>query len=341
MAANLIRAGYSMTVTNRTRAKADPLLAAGAEWAERPADVAAVSDVVFSMVGYPADVREVILGKEGVLAGFLRSGSSPMNSAPGEAIPEGGMPEIKTARGKTAENFAAEVCGGSADGSETKRPKVIVDMTTSSPRLAQEINLACRRAGIESLDAPVSGGDVGAKNGTLSIMIGGETSTVGRLRPLFSVLGQTVIHQGPAGSGQHAKMVNQILIAGNMAGLCEAFLYAFRSGLDMKNVFASVEKGAAGSWSLSNLGPRILRDDFRPGFMIDHFIKDMGIALDEAGRMNLRLPTLDLVRRLYQAVTETGGGRDGTQALLRGLAALSDVDLTPFIPSLPFLESSK
>jgi 3-hydroxyisobutyrate dehydrogenase len=276
MCQHLMTKGYSATVYNRTRDKAQPLLAAGATWADTPKAVAERSDVVFAIVGFPKDVREVFLGSQGALAGS-KSGS------------------------------------------------VLVDMTTSEPSLAREICDAAKAKGVIAIDAPVSGGDVGAKNAALSIMIGGDAAAVEAIRPLFECMGKTIVHQGPAGAGQHTKMVNQILIAGTMVGLCEALLYGFKSGLDMETVFKSVAVGAAGSKALEVLGPRVLKRDFEPGFYVEHFIKDMGIALAEAERMNISLPGLGLVKQLYEAVRAQGYGRKGTQALMLALEHLSNV----------------
>ena len=280
MCGHLIDAGYPTTVYSRTRERAQPLLDKGAEWADTPGLAARGADVVFTMVGYPADVREVILGKDGVM-------------------------------------LAA------------RPPLVMVDMTTSEPSLAQEIAELARKNGVASLDAPVSGGDVGARNATLSIMVGGEAETVEAVRPLFEIMGKTIIHQGPAGAGQHTKMVNQTLIATGMIGVCEALLYAYRAGLNLETVLEAVGGGAAGSWSLSNYAPRMLKGDFAPGFMVEHFIKDMEITLNEARRMNLALPGLALAHELYLALRGQGGGRDGTQSLIRALARLSAVDWDP------------
>jgi 3-hydroxyisobutyrate dehydrogenase len=277
MCAHFLDAGHAATVFSRTRERAQPLLEKGATWADSSADVAAVSDIVFTMVGFPADVREVVLGPHGVLSG-ARAGS------------------------------------------------VLVDTTTSEPALAQEIYRAAQERGVASVDAPVSGGDVGARNATLSIMVGGDVEAVIRVRPLLELLGNTVVHQGPPGAGQHTKMVNQILIANGMIGVCEALLYGYRAGLDLDTVLVSVSGGAAGSWTLSNLAPRALRGDFEPGFFVEHFLKDMEIALSEARRLNLALPGLALAHELYLAVRAQGGGRKGTQALLLAIAHLSDVD---------------
>ena len=172
---------------------------------------------------------------------------------------------------------------------------------------------------MEAIDAPVSGGDVGARNATLVIMAGGAPEAFERARPLFEVLGRTIVHQGGPGAGQHAKMVNQIAIATGMVGVCEALLYAQRAGLDVATVLETISGGAAGSWSLSNLAPRTLRGDFEPGFKVDHFIKDLGIALAEARRMDLALPGLALAEQLYVATRAHGRGRSGTHALLLAL----------------------
>lgn len=206
-------------------------------------------------------------------------------------------------------------------------PRVIVDMSTTRPSLAVQVSQAAKSKGVGSVDAPVSGSDLFAREGKLSIMVGGEVGDVTFIMPLLERLGATIVHQGGPGAGQHTKMVNQILIANNMIGCCEGLLYAFRAGLNPNKVIQSVGAGAAGSWSINNLGPRMLRRDFAPGFFVEHFIKDLGIALDEAGRMNLCLPGLALARQLYGAVQALGHGRCGTQALLLALERLSNVEL--------------
>ncbi len=277
MARHLMKAGYPVHIFNRTRNKAASLINDGATWHDSPASVAQASDVLFSIVGYPNDVRETHLGTNGTLSAS-RSG------------------------------------------------QIFVDMTTSSPALARELAESAVRKEVSFLDAPVSGGDIGARNATLSIMVGGEQAAFVALRPLWKVLGKTIVHQGTAGAGQHTKMVNQTLIAANMIGVCEALLYAFRAGLDLPTVLESVASGAAGSWSLSNLGPRIIKGDFDPGFFVEHFIKDMGIALDEANRVGLALPGLALAHQLYIALKAQGGGRLGTQALHLTLSKLSNID---------------
>lgn len=284
-AARLAAAEYELTVFTRTQTKAKPLLDAGAVWADSPRAVAERSDVVFSCVGYPRDVREIFFGTDGVFSAW-----STLD------------PNADAAR------------------------KIFVDMTTSSPELAVEIADAAERAGFDALDAPVSGGDVGARNGSLSIMVGGSATAFERLAPVFANLGTNVRRAGGPGAGQRTKTTNQILIAGNMIGVCEALLYAYRAGLDLDGVLASVSSGAAGSWSLSNLAPRILNGDFAPGFYVEHFVKDLGIALDDAERLRLSLPGVALARQLYLALIAQGGERLGTQALIRALATLSNVD---------------
>jgi 3-hydroxyisobutyrate dehydrogenase len=200
---------------------------------------------------------------------------------------------------------------------------LLIDFTTSRPSLAAAISQSAAERGVQALDAPVSGGDVGAREARLSIMVGGERAAFERARPLLQLLGKTIVHQGPAGQGQHAKMVNQILIAANMVGVCEGLLYARKAGLDPETVLASVGGGAAASWSLANLYPRILKGDYQPGFYVEHFLKDLQIALEEAERLGLDLPGLKLARRLYGLLKDQGGARLGTQALILALERLN------------------
>jgi 3-hydroxyisobutyrate dehydrogenase len=207
---------------------------------------------------------------------------------------------------------------------EAMRPgSLLIDMTTSVPTLAVDIAAAAAERDVAALDAPVSGGDVGARNATLVIMVGGAEEAFERARPLLSVLGRTVTLQGEPGSGQHTKMMNQIAIASGMIGVCEALLYARRSGLDVDQALETIKDGAAGSWSLSNYGPRLLRGDLEPGFKIEHFLKDLGIALSEARRMNLALPGTALAEQLYVSAASHGLAAKGTQALALALAELS------------------
>ena len=277
MCGHLVDKGFQATLYTRSREKAEPLLEKGAAWADSPREVAEQSDVIFSIVGFPRDVRAVMLAEDGALAGCQEG-------------------------------------------------NILVDMTTSEPSLAVEIYEAAGTRGVHSVDAPVSGGDVGATNGTLSIMIGGDQDIVEALQPCWEAMGQTIVYQGAAGAGQHTKMVNQTLIATNMIGVCEALLYAHQAGLDLPTVMQSVGSGAAGSWSLNNLGPRIIDKNFDPGFFVEHFIKDMGIALDEANKMGLSLPGLALAKQLYLALQAQGHGRDGTHALQLAISSLSGVD---------------
>lgn len=274
MCGHVIEKGYKTTVFNRSKAKALPLIEQGAAWADSPREVVEKSDITFTMVGFPDDVREVYFGKDGII-NAVRPGA------------------------------------------------VVVDMTTTEPGLAGEIYEAAGQKGAFAVDAPVSGGDVGARNATLSIMTGGDAKIVDAIRPIFEAMGKNIVHQGPAGSGQHTKMCNQIVIAGTMIGVCECLLYGFKAGLDLSTMLSSIQGGAAQCWSLDNLAPRVLRRNFDPGFFVDHFIKDMGIALKEAARMGLSLPGLALVHQLYLAVKAQGHGRDGTQALILALEDMS------------------
>ena len=193
----------------------------------------------------------------------------------------------------------------------------VVDMTTSRPDLAARIFAKAAKKNISALDAPVSGGDIGARESRLSIMVGGDKEAFDTILPLFELMGKNIVYQGRAGAGQHTKMCNQIAIAAGMMGVCEALAYATRSGLDPKSVLQSIESGAAGSWSLSNLAPRIIGGDFSPGFFVKHFIKDMTIAVESADAMGLDLPGLKLARELYRKLAAAGGGENGTQALYK------------------------
>ncbi|MFD1031150.1 NAD(P)-dependent oxidoreductase [Metaplanococcus flavidus] len=197
-----------------------------------------------------------------------------------------------------------------------KKGTVLIDLTTSKPELAQKIYDASRQKGLSSLDAPVSGGDVGARNGLLSIMVGGEEETFKQMQPLLDLFGGNIVHQGQAGAGQHTKMCNQIIIASNMMGVSESLIYALKAGLDPETVLLSISSGAAGSWSLSNLAPKMISRNFEPGFYIKHFIKDMRIAAEEAERMGLELPALRLSLSLFESLAERGYEDKGTQALI-------------------------
>lgn len=268
MAGHILAKGYELHVFNRTRAKADELLARGAVWHDVPGDLAAECDAVFTIVGFPQDVEDIYLGSGGLVA----------RARPGS---------------------------------------VLIDMTTSSPSLARRIAEMAAANSVAALDAPVSGGDIGARNAKLSIMIGGDVAVVEHVRPLFALMGNNVVRQGEAGAGQHTKMANQIAIASNMMAACESLAYAKRAGLDPKLVLTSIGAGAASSFALVQLGPRMLDGDFAPGFYVRHFIKDMSIALAEAERMKLVLPGLAQAKALYERLAAAGHADDGTQALFR------------------------
>jgi 3-hydroxyisobutyrate dehydrogenase len=274
MCGHLLAKGYPVAVNTRTKSKADSLVAAGAAWADSPRSVAEQSDVVFTIVGFPADVREVYFGASGLLPA-ARAG------------------------------------------------QVFVDMTTTEPTLAKEIYGAARAKSADAVDAPVSGGDVGARNATLSIMIGGDAATVQALMPFFETMGKRIMRQGGPGAGQHTKMSNQIVIAGTMVGVCESLLYGYKAGLSLDTMIETIRGGAAACWALDNLAPRIVKRDFAPGFVVEHFIKDMGIALAEGDRMGIALPGLALVHQLYAVVRAQGHGKRGTQALMLALEDMS------------------
>lgn len=265
---HLMEAGHELFVYNRTKSKTDELVAKGAHYAASPKEVAEQSDIIFSMVGFPKDVREIYFGEMGV--------------------------------------FAAEVKG-----------KILVDMTTSEPALAKEIYLAAQKAGADSLDAPVSGGDLGAKNATLTIMVGGDQAAYDKVYPYFEIAGKTISLAGEAGAGQHTKMANQICIAGTMTGMTELLVYANKAGLDLDKVIATVGGGSGATWSLANYAPRILREDFTAGFFVKHFIKDLGIALAEAEKMGISLPATAGAKQLYDFLADKGFENDGTQALIK------------------------
>ena len=276
MVSHLHNAGYRCLIYTRTKDKAQPLIDNGLEWVDSPGEVAAQSQVVFTIVGFPEDVRQVYLGQGGIIE----------SAQPGS---------------------------------------ILVDMTTTEPSLAQEIYHQAKHKDIQSIDAPVSGGDVGAKNAALSIMVGGEKQAVDEVMPLFELMGKNIVYQGEAGSGQHTKMCNQITIAGTMIGVCEALLYGQKAGLDLTTMLSSISGGAAGCWTLNNLAPRIVNRNFDPGFYVEHFVKDMGIALKESESMGLSLPGLAMVKQLYLAVQAQGHSKLGTHALSLALEKMNGV----------------
>ncbi len=268
MAHHLMNAGHPLHVYTRTKEKANELVQEGAIWESTVAELTSASDVIITMIGTPADVKEVYFGKDGVIE----------HAKPGTYI---------------------------------------IDMTTSKPSLAIEIYERAKEKEVYALDAPVSGGDVGAKNAKLAIMVGGDQDAFDKMLPIFNIMGENIILQGEAGAGQHTKMVNQISIAPAMIGLCEALMYAEKAGLNPESVLESISTGAAGSWSLSNYAPRMIKGDFAPGFAIKHYIKDMKIALESAQEMNLSTPGLSLALEMYEELAKRGWKESGIHALIK------------------------
>ncbi len=274
MARNLIRAGYSLTVFNRTRDKAETMSGEMVSLADSPAQVAERSEIVITMVSDSAAVEEVIAGPVGVVQG-VRPGS------------------------------------------------VVVDMSTVSPAVERKLDEVLRVKSVSLLDAPVSGGDVGAIKGTLAIMAGGSREAFDRVFPLFEAMGKTITYCGPVGNGQLTKLCNQILVAVNLMAVSEAVVFARKNGLDATAMIDAVAGGAAGSWQLSNLGPKIVDRDFAPGFMVDLMQKDLRLVLEAADLSAVALPAASLVHHLFNSAQAFGHGRDGTQALSEVVARLS------------------
>jgi len=274
MAGHLLKAGYPLTVYNRTRSKAEELVSQGAKVAESLVDLASSSKIVFVMVSDTPDVEQVVAGTGGLLDG-LRPGS------------------------------------------------LVVDMSTVSPELERRLDEALRAKGCALLDAPVSGGDVGARNATLAIMVGGATESFERALPLFRLLGKTITYCGPIGAGQLTKLCNQILVAVNLLAASEAIVFARKSGLDPMTMIEAISGGAAGSWQLANLGPKIVKRDFQPGFMVDLVLKDLRILLETAALNATPLPATALAQQLFKAAKNQGNGREGTQALAKAVEQLA------------------
>lgn len=274
MAGRILEAGYTLNVYSRTASRCSKLVEAGATLCGSAAEVADSSDIIFTMVGTPDEVKAVYFDEDGLLAGDI---------------------------------------GG----------KLFVDMSTTAPSLSIQIYYEAKDKDADAVDAPVSGGDVGACNGSLSIMAGGDEEVVAKLEPLFALLGN-VRYMGKAGNGQHTKMCNQLTVAGTMIGVCEALVYAERSGLDCEAMIEAIRPGAAGCWTLDNLAPRIIRDDYEPGFMVDHFVKDLGLALQQAELSGMNLPGLTLAKKMYEHTQAIGLGQSGTQALVKTVRALSE-----------------
>ncbi len=277
MVGHLLKAGYKVIVNNRTKSKAQNLIDMGCEWFETPAEIAANSDVIVTIIGFPKDVEECYFGEQGIFK-TIKPGS------------------------------------------------LLIDMTTTTPSLAVRIFEEGQKHNVECIDAPVSGGQVGAINGVLSIMIGGNKEAVESALPIFQAFGKNMVYQGSAGKGQHTKMCNQITIAGTLIGVCEGLIYGLKAGLDLNTMLESITKGAAGCWSLDILAPKVVKGDFSPGFSIDNFVKDINIALQEAEAMRLSLPGLALVKQLYVSVQAMGKGSWGNQALYLALEKLADMD---------------
>ena len=277
MAKHLVNAGYKLNVYNRTKQKAEELIGMGATWYDTPADIAANSEVIITMIGFPKDVEECYFGDQGIFK-------------------------------------------------KIKKGTVLIDMTTTKPSLAVKISEEAEKVGAASIDAPVSGGQVGAVNASLSIMIGGKKEVVDSALPLFQVMGKNMVYQGKAGAGQHTKMCNQVTIAGTMIGVCEGLIYGVKAGLDLNTMLESIAKGAAACWTLDVLAPKVVKGDFAPGFSVDNFVKDLTIALEEAEAMKLSLPGLALVKQLYLSIQAMGKGSSGTQVLYLALKRLANMD---------------
>ena len=283
MCANLIKAGYSLTVWNRSQPGIDEVVGYGAEAGASPADVAAKSDVIITIVTDSPDVQRVVLGPDGVIEG-VKSGST------------------------------------------------VIDMTTMSPEITREIAAELEKKGVRMLDAPVSGGDVGAKAGTLSIMVGGDEAVFNECLPVFQAMGKNIIHIGPNGAGQVTKLCNQVAVALNMLAGCEAIMLAARSGIDPHKMLQAISAGAAGSWMLSNLAPRIVNGDFAPGFMIRLAQKDLRLVLESAASLDLPLPGTALMNQVWRSVQADGGGDLGTQAAIKALEKLANFQVADAVP---------
>ncbi|WP_125772207.1 NAD(P)-dependent oxidoreductase [Companilactobacillus furfuricola] len=267
---NLLKANYNVSIYTRTKSKADPLIQKGATWYQDPKQLTENVDVIFTMVGFPQDVKDVYLDETKGIFQALKS------------------------------------------------DQIIVDMTTSTPTLAKELGEKAEKIGAECLDAPVSGGDVGARDGKLTIMVGGSEKAYQELEPIWKIIGQSYHRFGTYGAGQHTKMANQIMIAGTMTGLTEMLVYAKAANLNLQDVLNTLEGGGADNWSMENYVPRILKGDFKPGFFSKHFLKDLRIALEESEKMGLDLPATKQAKKLYETlVDEKGLGNDGTQALIK------------------------
>jgi 3-hydroxyisobutyrate dehydrogenase len=276
MSQNLLKAGYEVTVYNRSRAAVDALASAGAKTAASPKEVAMNSDVVITMVTDTPDVQQVILGPGGVVEG-ARKGST------------------------------------------------VIDMSTISPNATRAISAELSKVGATLLDAPVSGGDKGAREATLTIMVGGPEDAYNDCLPILQAMGKKVVRMGDSGAGQLTKLANQILVAGNMIGVCECLVFAKKAGLDQKKVIDSLSAGAASSWSLVNLGPKAVDGDFAPGFKVKLLQKDLKLVLASANELSVSLPGSSMGHQLYNALEAAGRGEEGTQALIRVFEELAGI----------------
>ena len=265
MAGHLLATGYPVNVYNRSKEKTNALVEKGAQWCNTVGDLAASSNVIITMVGYPSDVEEIYFGAGNIL--------------------------------------------------DNAKNAYLIDMTTSSPSLAVQIAQEAEKRGCHSLDAPVSGGDIGARNAKLSIMVGGKQADFNVVLPILKIMGANIVLQGGPGAGQHTKMCNQIVVAGTIMGVSEGLAYAKKAGLDANRVMESIGGGAASGFQLLNSGAKMISGDFAPGFYVEHFLKDLSIALDEADKNKLDMPALSLAKRLYSELVANGYGRNGTQVL--------------------------
>jgi 3-hydroxyisobutyrate dehydrogenase len=265
MAGHLLATGYPVNVYNRSKEKTNALVEKGAQWCNTVGDLAASSNVIITMVGYPSDVEEIYFGAGNIL--------------------------------------------------DKAKNAYLIDMTTSSPSLAVQIAQEAEKRGCHSLDAPVSGGDIGARNAKLSIMVGGKQADFNVVLPILKIMGANIVLQGGPGAGQHTKMCNQIVVAGTIMGVSEGLAYAKQAGLDANRVMESIGGGAASGFQLLNSGAKMISGDFAPGFYVEHFLKDLSIALDEADKNKLDMPALSLAKRLYSELVANGYGRNGTQVL--------------------------
>ena len=267
MAGHLLAAGYHINVFNRTKSKTDALVAKGATWFDSPGALAAQSDLIITMVGFPSDVEEVYFGENGII--------------------------------------------------HSAKNAILIDMTTSSPSLARKIAEQAHKKGLVALDAPVSGGDVGARDAKLTIMVGGNQDVFNHVLPVLQKMGTSIVLQGEAGMGQHTKMCNQIVIASTIMGVAEGLSYAKKVGLDPALVLQSIGGGAASGFQLNVLGARMIVGDYAPGFYVEHFIKDLKIAIQEAEQMKLNLPGLALAKSLFEKMASQGLQRNGTQGIFQ------------------------